>query len=413
MVDWFDRTFGVAVVTLVPVGLLLPRVIPVIFGIVALLAVARLVSERNRRPNWPKPEVIVIGALAAWSVASALWSLSPANSLRSSWSLVLLIAGGFSLVVAAPRLSARHRRWVESGIVVSVIFGALMVLIDSNTNLSIVKVYHYIARGGRVRPIIDNSAFSRGMAVLALLAWPATSVLWRRGYKLAAILLPAFITASLISGESITAGFALAVGAGALVVALATRKAAAVLFSLLIVIGFVMAPNALESLPDGRTISKTVPGLGYSVYPRIFIWQSSARFIAERPILGFGFRSARLLSSNKDSQSVRVGPTDLNKVMVEPIPLHPHNAPLQLRLELGIVGVLLAAFATVCLIRRIARRREDLPDQALQYATLFSALTIASISFGFWQGWWQSVLWLLAALCAMHFAPAKNESAAG
>jgi NhaP-type Na+/H+ or K+/H+ antiporter len=38
--------------------------------------------------------------------------------------------------------------------------------------------------------------------------------------------------------------------------------------------------------------------------------------------------------------------------------------------------------------------------RAVLGATLVTAIAIASLSYGLWQGWWFATLWLLAALAA-------------
>ncbi len=79
----------------------------------------------------------------------------------------------------------------------------------------------------------------------------------------------------------------------------------------------------------------------------------------------------------------------------ERIPLHPHNAPLQIWLELGGAGAVLMA----ALLGFLAINCNGPPlRRTVLGATLITAVVIASLSYGMWQGWWFAALWLLAAM---------------
>ena len=70
--------------------------------------------------------------------------------------------------------------------------------------------------------------------------------------------------------------------------------------------------------------------------------------------------------------------------------LHPHSAPLQIMLELGAVGAVIA-LALLCLI---AMRLDSAAGQTRMFGQpLFvAALAIASVSHGAWQNWWLALV---------------------
>ncbi len=96
------------------------------------------------------------------------------------------------------------------------------------------------------------------------------------------------------------------------------------------------------------------------------------------------------------------------------MPLHPHDAILQWSLELGIGGTLLGGAIVVCAIllagfagtaARAAR--------ATGLAVIAAALPPLLLNFGVWQAWWQSTLWLVAALViAVAGAPPRGAPVA-
>ncbi len=85
----------------------------------------------------------------------------------------------------------------------------------------------------------------------------------------------------------------------------------------------------------------------------------------------------------------------------EILPLHPHDAVLQIWLELGAAGALAAAVAVLVPLRRCYRRLEG--RAAAPVAAAAAAGTAAVLaSFGIWQEWWISAL-LIARRRAPHW----------
>ena len=84
------------------------------------------------------------------------------------------------------------------------------------------------------------------------------------------------------------------------------------------------------------------------------------------------------------------------------IPLHTHNAALQLWLELGSVGAALAAaFFAWIVYRIVAWTGVNRRDGAMAAATLVSYLVIGGLSFGIWQEWWLALGAIAAIACGM------------
>jgi exopolysaccharide production protein ExoQ len=92
------------------------------------------------------------------------------------------------------------------------------------------------------------------------------------------------------------------------------------------------------------------------------------------------------------------------------LPLHPHNAPLQLWLELGVPGAVL--FALTAAYPWLALAAAEWP--ALFTAAAGAALTAAFVAslgtYGIWQEWWQGTLWFsLFLVLVMGRAAVKRD----
>jgi O-antigen ligase len=79
---------------------------------------------------------------------------------------------------------------------------------------------------------------------------------------------------------------------------------------------------------------------------------------------------------------------------------HPHNAALQVWVELGAIGAALAIAVVVLLLRRIAK----LPGEmlAVSLALLSAVAAVSLVGHGAWQAWWPAaiaaaIVWLRAA----------------
>ncbi|MHA1569410.1 MAG: O-antigen ligase family protein, partial [Alphaproteobacteria bacterium] len=168
------------------------------------------------------------------------------------------------------------------------------------------------------------------------------------------------------------------------------------------------APFAATTFMAPARVDRALPGLPTSGFHRLEIWQFVATRVAERPVLGWGFDSSRTLPGGQARPSERTGGgAALDKAAVV-LPLHPHNAFLQWWLELGLPGALLGALFLALLFRALLRRASPAPGGAVMAGLIATALVIANLSYGIWQGWWQAALWFAAAFAVAALRPAKT-----
>jgi len=127
---------------------------------------------------------------------------------------------------------------------------------------------------------------------------------------------------------------------------------------------------------------------------RVNLWLSFGAAVAEQPVLGAGFgMSARMAQS---AVAVKV-PSGLRTMLAIG---HPHNAALQIWVELGAVGVVLALAVLLLVLRAIGRQTGLARSAAL--ALMAGAGAVALVGHGAWQGWWAAslggaILWLIAS----------------
>jgi len=145
---------------------------------------------------------------------------------------------------------------------------------------------------------------------------------------------------------------------------------------------FTLAPLLmLESVRTGL-IGMMRAGLPESWSARLDIWTFVASQAAEHPLRGWG--------------------ADASRTFGDAIPLHPHNAALQIWLELGAPGAALAGaligWITACLA---VMARTHPAHAAAGAAALTAYLVIGAVSFGVWQEWWVGLGLLTVAALAV------------
>ena len=141
-------------------------------------------------------------------------------------------------------------------------------------------------------------------------------------------------------------------------------------------------------------VTVLVPSLPNSARHRLAIWQFAEQLIAERPILGWGLNNARAVPGGNDKVEVWSIEEDgrLFPMMQPRMPLHPHNMALQIWLETGAVGAVLASIALFRIVMRLGRSARP-----AGLAAAAAAMSVGLVSFGAWQAWWLASLWLFSA----------------
>ena len=138
-------------------------------------------------------------------------------------------------------------------------------------------------------------------------------------------------------------------------------------------------------------IAQSVPGLPNSFIHRLLIWDFTLDRIAERPLFGWGLDTSRAIPGGTERRPVRfivpwsdrpITHSDQN------LPLHPHNAALQVWLELGLMGVLVVMFA----VWKFLRTQLVLPGSGPMAGYIICAMAIYSVAFGLMQSWWLALL---------------------
>ena len=331
----------------------------------------------------------LLAALAFWAAASALWSMAPGHSLFEAARFLALSAAGLVVLGEACVLHPFGRRRVGTALIIGTALAVALLQLELWDGQTLGRVLHGVTDGR-----FFLASYDRGLVLLALIAWPVMAILSQRFGLWAAAMAALLMLQTLFAFYSHAAMLAMVTGLVAALIAWpAPRFIAAVMIVGMVAIAFLLP----ALLPDGPTIEHwyALAPMKASAPHRLAIWHFVAERIGERPFLGWGMDASRAIPGGaalvqEVMPALPLGPS------AQILPLHPHNAALQWRLELGLPGTVIAlAFVALVLWRAV---RAHAPAIALGFAA--AALTIAVLSFGAWQAWWLSSLWLVAAFIA-------------
>ncbi len=130
---------------------------------------------------------------------------------------------------------------------------------------------------------------------------------------------------------------------------------------------------------------------GSSIIHRILVWEYVGKEIFNRPLVGHGAGTSRLIGQNiilnvpNTTQEIKGG-----------IPLHPHNNFLEIWLELGFFGIMIISILWFKIIQYgIKIRKESYIIGTGVCSSIVTIFIISNLSFGVFQAWWMSSIALI------------------
>ena len=380
---------------------------PIVAPILSIAATVALISRAVRERAWPKPPLTLsalLGGLVAYGALSAGWAVDARLSLLLTAQLAGLFVAGLVLLDASLRLAPDERDFFERAFVSGFLLGIVLLEFEILTQAAIAEFFRsqdWVMRLiGPQRPIFLTAYFNRATTLVGLLAAPAAAIMHRRfGWRAALILvLAALVPVS--GGHSETARLAFLLGALAFVAARLLPRHAAMGLGLLLALAILMAPLVLRSQVMGWTPAiLTAPDKAPSLEHRLAIWDFVTKKIAERPLLGWGLNSSRVIPGGHEKFAANA----------EILPLHPHDMALQLWLELGAPGALLGALMVLYVTRAAGRLRDRPAAQAFALAAIMAAAVNGTAGYDLWHPWWISFLWLASAFATAALEQGRAE----
>ena len=346
----------------------------------ALLAlIARTVGNRPAiRLHFPS--LACLAGLLLVATASLAWSYAADETLSKLPRTAATVALGVFFIAATAAFQDREKRVICDFLVAGFAVAVVVILAERVTGGIV------IPSGISAESMAEfMNKFNRVLTLLAMLVWPVAVRLARIRLRFGILAVAATLATMLLFNNN-AAIAALMLGGAIYLCGLTLPKATAILMMIVFAASIVLAPTISRTLPEPKALF-TEMELPRSSYHRLLIWRFTAEKIQERPVLGWGFNTSRAIPGGQKSLDVSEAA----------LPLHPHNAALQIRLEMGLLGVLFAAGLAATATWAAYRHSRGRVERAGALATTTAGYTIAMLSFGIWQSWWVSALFLTAA----------------
>ena len=346
---------------------------------VALAGLLTALSVRIRTED--RALLLALFTALVWACASAFWSpWRPADlDEQTGLKLVFMLALYGCAVSAARAVPEARLPRLLSGLATAAGVLALFLLFEALTSAAGYKVLLGLI-GQTVRPDYAIKNVAQGLYVLTLLAPPAlAAVSGRTRWILGLVLGAGIIGPALVFGyDAPLLALACAILAAGLVLGLPSLGPR--LLAGLSAGGFLLAPLLAKGAFALGLDERIAPLLSESWLQRLGYWGKAVDWIWARPLPGWGLDASRAF-----------GPG---------IQLHPHNAPLQIWMELGLIGAVAAAIVWASIFSGLSRPVRT-PAAAAATATAVAYLIFGAVSFGVWQEWWLALGALSALACIL------------
>ncbi len=356
-------------------------------GFAALMALAGLLClPAVRIPARQTPLAIILLLGLAWAGFSTLWTAQRAQVVEDSVALKLAVqlplyfAAWCGARRADPAIAGLALRILAWGLAA---YGCLLLL-EAFTGGGVYGTLRVLIEDP-IRPDLGRKNIAQGSFVLALI-WPVAAVAGLRGGAPLWLAVPMAVgTAVLAQGflsdaPVLAVGLALGVGATVWIWPRSAPKAMG-----LAAAGMMLV---MPLLILAVRMAGTGAHLPTSWDQRMGYWAFTMGRIADHPWRGWGLDASRAFSPE--------------------IQLHPHNGALQIWLELGAVGAVLAALTWAFVFRRLARDERSLLTAGTA-GSVAVYLFFGLVSFGVWQEWWLALAALVAVVAALaETQPAKR-----
>lgn len=379
--------------------------------LVVLLGAAAVLARPFAVRLWT-PLVAALGALMLLCLVSALWSLDPGHSATRFIRLGLAVAAGTLLCGLAAARDFDGRKATMTALAVGMVVAGL-IAIASRYGAALLPE-------GPVATFLFWMPLTTYGAIAALLVFVlAASLAEGRVPAIVPVALAVAALAILLTGNNSSkvalAAGCIATGAFFWLGRRAVLAAAVVLPALIVAL-----PVVLHVADTSGFLRAHGWTLNHSATHRLIIGRYAMEMVEERPVLGYGLHSARILPGrdaqvwgNPDYEDL-LGLTDFAPgTKIELMPMHPHNATLQTWLELGVLGPILYAILFGLVLAGVNRVAASPWARAAGGGAVVAALVIGQISFNVWQSWWLLMEFLAAALFLYAVPKRRTDGAPG
>jgi O-antigen ligase len=354
---------------------------------------------------------LLIAGYIAVQIAASLGTPEVGESLRSVSKLIGIVVMALVLIPLQTLLSADDRHWIFMALLISVLITTAWILFDIGTGgLFSALVFNQDTQSAGNQARLSLYGFfwyKSASSFLAVAVLVLGTYMQKRTGVLPALAIVALCTlaAFQIGSRTATYGVIIALAVGVVYHLLGRFRLrlllAATAIAFLFPVWISVSGLSPADVSDG--LSKKISA-AHSIVYRLHIWDFTTDRIIEKPVLGWGAGASKRIGT--DAEGVMVDP-NFGEIG-EPIPIHPHNAVLQVWLEFGLVGAVIV-FLLIARALILADRIATAPGTRIW---TFSVVTLLACFFGFnfsiSSSWWLVSVVVFIAIASLF---ARNAEA--
>ena len=353
---------------------------------------------RRQRIEWLNfPVFLILLCFCIWALLTSIWSIDViSSSIGSARLLGNFVAGGLLFTII------KNITEDEKVLVLRFFFtGFMIVMCILALELLFAGPIFFAIKGLDIEQTGGGEVFwlNHAVVVLSLFVWPIALGLYKKltlfkinKHPVFFIVCGFFVILILSIVISFSSGtLALFFGIlGAILILIFGRRVAIAAALITAIVSFLL-PFGFSVLQNPISQINSLISLPSSAEHRIAIWKFTSDKVVKNPIIGWGMNASKNIPGGQSFIFSEDG-----KQYGRALPLHPHNTILQIWLELGLPGIVLYVGLCIFIMMTSVNRRRLKFESAMIFGQFVTILSISNLSFGMWQAWWISAIWLSA-----------------
>jgi exopolysaccharide production protein ExoQ len=384
-----EKSVLILFILISPVAVVSPKAIVPLFAFTGFCGLVSWLKSGRPVILLPKVPMFLLALTLMWALASSKWAINAPEAANLTLRLMALCVCGIVLLHSLTMIGNTSRHRLENFFLAGYGLGAIALLIG---------YFFALITGTSLWSSFNDdplTTLNNGATVMVLLFFPFATILWKRQHWRLAIGAGSVLLMALFFLSSDASILSLIVGACVCAFVFVLGRSGVIVMAVVTITAFIAAPNLSKTFfPAALTLEKKTTSMPSSEHRKL-IWQFVNDKIDEKPWLGWGMDASRDIPK----EEFRISPA------LEILPLHPHNTALQIRLELGWLGTILATAFLASIFWLLSAPGLSTISRVLGAGVFSSYLVTGFISYGVWQNWWIATAWIVFVLVTAASAP--------